>query len=143
MGLDMYLTAHHYLPYNNARTVNTIKKLCPSMPGTPSAIEFDVCYWRKANAIHQWFVQHVQGGVDDCKEYDVPMQSLRELVDLCIEVRGDGALAPSLLPTQSGFFFGDVEYGEAYMADLEHTIKTLTPLITLKNPLFLSYHSSW
>lgn len=143
MGLDMYLTAHHYLPHNNARIINTIKKLCPGMPGTPSAVEFDVCYWRKANAIHHWFVQHIQGGVDDCETYDVSVQSLQELVHLCEKVRGDGALAPSLLPTQSGFFFGNVEYGEAYMAGLKHTINTLTPLITLKNPPWFSYHSSW
>ena len=28
--------------------------------------EYAVCDWRKANHIHQWFVQNVQDGNDDC-----------------------------------------------------------------------------
>jgi hypothetical protein len=143
MGLDMYLTAHHYLPQTDVKVLNTIKKLCPAMPGTPSAVVFDVCYWRKANAIHQWFVDHIQGGEDDCKDYPVSISTLRTLVDVCEQVRGDGALAPSLLPTYAGFFFGSLEYGEHYEAYLDHTITTLKPLLTLKNPPWLTYRSSW
>lgn len=43
-----------------------------------------VCYWRKANAIHKWFVDHVQGGVDDCEMHDeVTKEILEELIDVC------------------------------------------------------------
>ena len=41
----------------------------------------DAGYWRKANAIHAWFVEHVQDGVDDCGYYLVIDEQLQELLD--------------------------------------------------------------
>ena len=70
--------------------------------------EYAVCDWRKANHIHQWFVQNVQDGNDDCGEYEV-----------CHDV----------MPTASGFFFGSTEYDEYYAADLRKTIKVCDSLI--------------
>lgn len=47
-------------------------------------IEDDVMYWRKANAIHQYFVNRVQHGEDDCGLHDeVTQQILEELRDKC------------------------------------------------------------
>lgn len=51
-----------------------------------SEIVEEVAYWRKANAIHQWFVEHVQDGNDDCKEYRASEAQLRELLSLCRQV---------------------------------------------------------
>ena len=46
-----------------------------------------VAYWRKANAIHEWFVNHVQDGEDDCDYHDeVTKEILEELLDTCEEV---------------------------------------------------------
>lgn len=46
-----------------------------------------VAYWRKANAIHDWFVEHVQNGVDDCDYHDeVTKEILEELLDTCERV---------------------------------------------------------
>lgn len=50
------------------------------------AISTSAGYWRKANAIHRWFVENVQGGNDDCKEYDVQVEQLKELLDVCMKV---------------------------------------------------------
>lgn len=36
-------------------------------------------YWRKANQIHNWFVQNVQDGNDDCDSYEVTKEQLTEL----------------------------------------------------------------
>jgi hypothetical protein len=47
----------------------------------------DVGYWRKANAIHRWFVENVQDGEDDCGYYEVSKEQLEELLKTCIEVR--------------------------------------------------------
>ena len=52
----------------------------------PVYIIEQVGYWRKANAIHSWFVENVQGGVDDCGTYDVEREHLVRLRDLCQEV---------------------------------------------------------
>ena len=43
-----------------------------------------VGYWRKANQIHNWFVEHVQDGVDDCNYHrEVTEEDLNELLDVC------------------------------------------------------------
>jgi hypothetical protein len=51
-----------------------------------SAVEEEVMYWRKANHIHAWFVQNVQNGQDDCKEYFVDFDQIFELLVLCKKV---------------------------------------------------------
>lgn len=43
----------------------------------------EVAYWRKANAVHKWFVENVQGGEDDCNDHEVSREQLQDLVDLC------------------------------------------------------------
>ena len=43
----------------------------------------EVGYWRKANQIHNWFVENVQDGEDDCGSYEVSKWQLEELLDIC------------------------------------------------------------
>lgn len=42
--------------------------------------------WRKANAIHKWFVDNVQDGNDNCKEYRVNQKQLEDLYELVCDV---------------------------------------------------------
>lgn len=92
MGLDMYLDKRNYVknwPHmsREARTdVRVEREGKPVAHIIPSRIKYvieEVAYWRKANAIHNWFVQNVQDGEDDCKEYWVSREHLVELYDLC------------------------------------------------------------
>lgn len=46
-----------------------------------------VGYWRKANAIHKWFVDNVQDGEDDCDCYEVSRDQLEELLDICKTIK--------------------------------------------------------
>lgn len=39
--------------------------------------------WRKANAIHRWFVENVQSGVDDCGDYYVSRERIEALRETC------------------------------------------------------------
>ena len=48
--------------------------------------EVQVGYWRKANHIHKWFVDEVQEGIDDCGEYEVSHEQLKDLLFLVNEV---------------------------------------------------------
>ena len=50
--------------------------------GYKSIIE-EVGYWRKANAIHKWFVDNIQDGEDDCGYYEVAPEQLEELLNIC------------------------------------------------------------
>lgn len=45
------------------------------------SISKNIAYWRKANAIHNWFVENVQNGIDDCDNYEVDEYDLRRLLD--------------------------------------------------------------
>ena len=47
----------------------------------------EVGYLRKANAIHAWFVERVQDGIDDCHYHnEVTKEILEELLDICVKV---------------------------------------------------------
>lgn len=100
-------------------------------------------YWRKANAIHKWFVDNVQDGIDDCKEYYVEEEKLKELLDVCNKVKENHSLAKELLPTQSGFFFGDTEYNDWYFNDIDLTIEILEKQIKDADEYDFYYQSSW
>lgn len=55
-----------------------------------------VGYWRKENMIHQWFVDHVQDGVDDCDYHnECTKEILEELLDTCEKVKQIAVLKPS------------------------------------------------
>lgn len=80
----------------------------------------EVAYWRKANAVHRWFVNNVQGGVDDCKAHRPltkdDLQTLSGLVKTALTNKD-----ASLLPPQAGFFFGSTDIDEYYWDDLDRT----------------------
>lgn len=46
-------------------------------------INEEIGYWRKSNQIHNWFVNNVQNGIDDCGSYEVDEYQLQKLLDIC------------------------------------------------------------
>ena len=105
----------------------------------------DAGYWRKANAIHKWFVDNCQDGVDECQLSEVTEGKLQELLDACKSVKVDNKLAGDLLPPQSGFFFGSTEIDEWYMQDIDQTIDILSELLDTTDfeKEIVFYQSSW
>ena len=92
MGLDMYLKGEKYVSeYFDPALKEAVDALLPDsiLSGKVCGIKFRLAYWRKANAIHQWFVNNVQDGTDDCSDYDVSREKLQELVDTCKAVLAD------------------------------------------------------
>ena len=57
----------------------------------------------------------------------------------------DSSLALKLLPNVSGFFFGNEDYNEYYLKDLEYTVEIIQGLESSPNPEYASYYynSSW
>ena len=53
---------------------------------TYKTVSYELAYWRKANQIHQWFVDNVQNGVDDCGYYEVTKEQLTELLEIVDKV---------------------------------------------------------
>jgi len=68
---------------------------------------------------------------------------LLELQDVCNQVLADVTLASSLLPTQGGFFFGNLEYDEWYMENLEITLQNIQKALSLPEEWDIEYQSSW
>jgi hypothetical protein len=120
-------------------------------PDSPTlGVEVTVCYWRKANAIHKWFVENVQDGRDECQRSYVERDQLKRLLAEVKKVLKHKDKAPELMPTTSGFFFGSTAYDEWYWEDMKKTQDTLERV--LKNPRFQAkgldgwtfyYQASW
>ncbi len=107
-------------------------------------IEEEVMYWRKANAIHKWFVDNIQDGNDDCNEYIVPKSLLTQrLYTVVRDVLKNREMAETILPTTGGFFFGSTNYDYYYFNDLEYTKSVLEKIMQDKDCLYYYYQSSW
>lgn len=173
MGLDMYLIRKKYVgaEYEHRKVKGTVyitigDKQLPIDFNRIVYIDEKVGYWRKANAIHKWFVDNVQDGVDDCKSYYVSTEKLEELLDLCKKVKKIAKIKDGeheedriienaeeieeILPTTDGCFFGSTTYDGWYMQDIDYTIDLLKKLLKEEKELneqgFYSdfeYSSSW
>jgi DNA primase len=153
MGLDMYLNAKRFISeYRDAdkQIAEQIRSI--SIPGLGkrlvNSIETEAMYWRKANAIHKWFVDNVQDGVDECQEHDVSVEDLQTLVALCKEVlanRENEERVLELMPPQDGFFFGSTEISDYFWEEVERTISELEALLSTEGieNWYFTYRSSW
>lgn len=114
MGLDMYLKASKYVggwdhsdaaskqEYESViKTVGMDRLRCDDSPSIDVSVT--VAYWRKANAIHAWFVEHVQDGVDECEPHDVTREQLESLRDLCRKVLAEIKIRPGDICTGTTF----------------------------------------
>lgn len=114
-------------------------------------VDYQVGYWRKANAIHRWFVHNCADGVDECQDVYVPVAQLKKLLEVCKKTLDDHTWAPELLPTTDGFFFGGQEYDDWYFEQLEYTVDLIEKVLkVLKNQEAASsayydvyYRASW
>jgi hypothetical protein len=95
------------------------------------SVSYPVGYWRKANAIHGWFVNELAGGVDECQDIYVPREKLVELRDLCKSAVSQPAMAGEILPPVQGFFFGGYEIDEYYIQDLSDTVKMIDHILSI------------
>jgi hypothetical protein len=152
MGLDMYLSAKkHVSNYDFRPEEQKLNKQLKESLGLThmnrddSSVEvsINVGYWRKANAIHKWFVDNVQDGDDNCRAYYVSRETLEKLlatVNHVVETKD----ATDLPPTQ-GFFFGSDKVDDWYwedMTDTQNMLKNILEDENLKEYEF-EYQSSW
>jgi hypothetical protein len=122
-------------------------------PAKVTYITEDVGYWRKANAVHRWFVEEVHDGKDDCREYVVGEAQLRELLTrveamlptlMLSEVAEIDVpiTAQELLPVQDGFFFGSTEYDPHCIESLQKTQRIVTEALSMPGGGDFYYQSS-
>ena len=96
---------------------------------------FPIITWRKANAIHKFFVDNCQEGNDNCQRHYVSesdLENILEIINQILEIKTPVARemkAEELLPTDiEGCFFGSKEYDDWYYQDLKRTKDTLDKL---------------
>jgi hypothetical protein len=145
MGLDQYLIGKKYF-FRDDKAREKLQKIVDG-PFKAESVEVEIGYWRKASAIHKWFVDNVQDGNDDCGTYYVTEDQLKKLLDLTnkvLESKENGTDA-KLLPTTEGFFFGGTEYDDWYYEQLHNTKEIIEKYLNYKNrdQYSLYYHSSW
>lgn len=142
--------------------ITTIKK-----DGDSYIVITDAGYWRKANQIHNWFVEVCQDGIDECQKTMLDSDQLFQLqrliksfgripsksklinlldADKSIKISAvKQVLYDKLLPTTNGFFFGSTEYDIYYLLDIIDTreiLRTALKKSTVTNWQF-AYQSSW
>lgn len=167
MGLDMYLNGNIYTSRNDWKAFDSLpyeEQTLDSVPVTPAfqaiaeaagvadfvdndsvglSVSFTAGYWRKQNAIHNWFVNKLANGVDECQEMYVSREDLEHLKTLCQLVLTVPVRAEEILPTGAGFFFGSTDYDEWYFRGLEKTIGIIDRCLSMPDHISFSYQASW
>jgi len=156
MGLDMYLSAKRYLWSDKdkevAKDINDAvgvecdpEKRFAGSSLMVKEISIDAMYWRKANAIHGWFVENCQGGRDECQETFIPREKLVELRDLCKAVVDHPDVNINGLEPKQGSFFGSTEKDDWYLQDLKNTVEGITNALESlpENQYEFYYQASW
>lgn len=154
MGLDMYLSKRTYVkrwdhqPMEKVVSVTVTRGGVPHPGVQPDRVSYvieEVMYWRKANAIHRWFVHEVQGDQDDCGEYRCTYEDLHRLLTSINQVLANPPAAETTLPTEVGFFFGNVDYDDGYLEKLGETHVALSRLLNEPDAELAEYlyQSSW
>lgn len=133
MGLDMHLKKSTYIgAHYPHRKIEGAVKLTEN--GRPIPIRLNrlmevteiLGQWRKANAIHGWFVRNCANDVDDCKPVPVTREDLKSLLGIVREARKHPSEFHDELPPTEGFFFGSTDDLEDYHQDLADTEEILT-----------------
>lgn len=162
MGLDMYLYERHYLTSrgtkkgytkSNQLTIKVPKEygsteLVKKKLKNVKHIDCEVGYWRKANAIHQYFLDKCGNGHDNGVDLFPSNADLLELKQICLELLGYYGKkfqqkAAELLPTIDGFFWGSTEYDKYYRADLRNTVKIINKLHLDDEYIQVVYNANW
>lgn len=78
----------------------------------------EIGYFRKVNFLVAYF-ENRGYKIDSCKEVTIDISDVTELLNRCNEVLKNNSKASELLPTQSGFFFGNTNYNECYFEDVK------------------------
>lgn len=114
MGLDMYLFRR--------------KKGSAELP------EHEEIYWRKANQIRRWIVDHAGYPPQANQEPFVLTEDILNcLVDDCVYVLVNRDSAMEVMPTSDGFFFGSVDIFEWYYQKLAETVRNVSALVASTN----------
>lgn len=170
MGLDMYLYGERYI---SGTYGGDVEKQAEALKATLDAMDLlhddgvskdhitgfsakvTLGYWRKAWPIHRWFVENVQNGEDNCRDYLVQKEVLQELLSNCIAVlsaKDDPEIAHdtawAYIPPSDNYeseILQNEQEEEHYYYHVQKTAVILNHLLTDKKfaDYYFYYSSSW
>jgi hypothetical protein len=160
MGLDMYMSKKTYVKqwsHNKPEDQFNVDVKKGGEPFSPikkervSYVVEEVAYWRKFNALHNWFVNKCADGVDECQPIYVSEEMMKELLETLHKVKEVYDSNPpdkeeqldDIFPTSSGFFFGGTEYDEYYIQEVNETIELIENLLEEEGGDDYEYQASW
>jgi hypothetical protein len=138
-----------------------LKGICPDIEGVEElnsevhesgnytkylSLTKEIGYWRKANAIHNWFVENCQDGIDECQLSEVSREDLEDLLENCYKVVNKKSNPEETLPPTGGFFFGNTDVSHPYYMDyIKSTISILEKAIAKTDweKEIVFYRASW
>lgn len=150
MGLDMYLEAKLHLPPYNTELAPVRHAIGQAIGYTPptekpdndatlmeiTGVTVRVGYWRKFDPLHQWFVNNVQEGHDDCRPAYIPPDVLAALEDQLDQVSDDPESASEHFVIE-----GDEPMSES---EIDYTLKIVVQAKKLQERGWdIYYRASW
>jgi len=109
MGLDMMMYREHQQTNKSEPNYDDLE---------------EIAYWRKFNALHNWFVRNVQDNIDDCNYYKLTRDILETLLDILKYIKDNSDDLDYInenLPPTAGFFFGSTDIDEYFIEDIVNT----------------------
>lgn len=109
-------------------------------------LDREIIYWRKANAVHRWFCEHLIKPPSNCEHVPVSASELTQLLTTCWQIQSSPDQANELMPVQEGFFFGSTSYDEWYHDQVENTIHGVLDALVYINATpsaALYYEANW
>lgn len=163
LSVDDYTKIMDKLPWDKKDYNSSagLKGICPDIEGVEElndivhetgsnsfrylSLTKEIGYWRKANAVHNWFVENCQDGIDECQLSEVSKEDLEDLLEKCYNVVHKKSNPEEILPPTAGFFFGSTEVDQYYMDDIKSTISILEKAIATTDwdKEIVFYRASW
>ena len=161
MGLDMYFYARKstyksFSKWDEGRDKTNYPKDLKTFSdyikdrnfkSVETEINYQIGYFRKFNALHGYIVKRFAAGIDECQDiylYKEDVEQIKKVLDEVLKAKIEEK-AKELLPTQSGFFFGGINYDEYYFEEVKVAADLMQNL--LDNFDFenyqLVYRASW
>lgn len=150
MGLDMYLEAKLHLPPYSEELAPVRQAIGQAIGYTPpkqkpgddatlleiTGVTVRVGYWRKFDPLHQWFVNHVQEGHDDCRPAYIAPDVLDVLEEQLDQVSDD--------PDSAGEHFVSEDDEPMTEGDIDYTLRVVVQAKKLQERGWdIYYRASW
>lgn len=150
MGLDMYLEARLYISPHLEATAALSKAVAEALgyclkderPNADSGVfevngvSISIGYWRKCYLMHNWFVNNVQEGHDDCRPAFVSESALETLAEKLDRVNDNPASTGEMFVSEDNEVFDP--------DDVMYSIRTVQYARQLQRRGWdIYYQSSW